>query len=680
MNSNSMVLMRLYPHPSLISRSFFIILVLFIWIALPISTSGETTPGQGTEINEDPIIITGSEENTDDEIEEITPSSSINAERIERKGATNLNEALENETGLRLRSQCNICNSNEVMMRGLSGRHNLITFNNNPILSDLALNYVLSSFPTSMIQEIEVIKGPGDARYGGRAMSGIINVDIQRPEEELFTIDAAGQVSSEFGYLVNFTGSLALDHFSWILAFQRDSAEATDPDNNDLSNSPEFTNNAVLTYLWADMGDFTLYSNVSYYNEERFGGDLKEELYEKWGLENLGGYYEDIVTNRVEGMIDLQWDFNEPSYLKMLLSGSYHHQDSELSFQKYLATQGQFNAELSYRQLIGDYLFLEPGFEFQMDDIMLSQEKTEKIRFLYSGYLMAETMILYPFTAKAGLRFDFSDTFGYQFSPRVETLYEVDQTYYLRLSYGHGFVLPRLFFAQTHFPPGGTYIIRIDEEIGAEVSESFNFNAEAKWGFLNISLDVFFIWVRGLILGIPAGIDKTTHKLILEYQNSGKAYSTGVEADIKLDFSQLTTTFFKHFYIQLGYSFDYARDYKTQTAIPFHPEHSANGELVFNQKEWGTLLSVLVSFTGRMRVLAVERYSDDTEAILEGQSPYYTLLNLYISQSFWNDYITIFVGIKNIFDFRQKFWSKDNQYVWGPISGRIYYGGLQISF
>src|SRR5690606_16499108 len=45
-----------------------------------------------------------------------------------------------------------------------------------PIVSSLSTVYGLSGIPNSMVDRIEVVKGPASSLYGSEAMGGIINV------------------------------------------------------------------------------------------------------------------------------------------------------------------------------------------------------------------------------------------------------------------------------------------------------------------------------------------------------------------------------------------------------------------------------------------------------------------------------------------------------------------------
>ena len=51
-----------------------------------------------------------------------------------------------------------------------------------PIVSGLSTVYGLSGVPQSLIERVEVIKGPASTLYGSEAIGGVINLITRLPE------------------------------------------------------------------------------------------------------------------------------------------------------------------------------------------------------------------------------------------------------------------------------------------------------------------------------------------------------------------------------------------------------------------------------------------------------------------------------------------------------------------
>ncbi len=102
--------------------------------------------------------------------------SVITAEDIRATGASNLSEILQSVPGIYVRA--NLFGFRpQVTFRGAAGPHTLLMVNGEPI-RDLVWNAGIfwKGLPTSMIERVEIIRGPGSALFGSDASAGVINV------------------------------------------------------------------------------------------------------------------------------------------------------------------------------------------------------------------------------------------------------------------------------------------------------------------------------------------------------------------------------------------------------------------------------------------------------------------------------------------------------------------------
>jgi outer membrane receptor for ferrienterochelin and colicins len=129
----------------------------------------------------DAIIITGSlkpesKHSSPIAIEVYTPTF------LRKNPSTNLFEALQNIHGVRPQVNCNICNTGDIHINGLEGPYTMILIDGMPIVSSLASVYGLSGIPNSMIERVEIVKGPASSLYGSEAIGGLINVITKRTQ------------------------------------------------------------------------------------------------------------------------------------------------------------------------------------------------------------------------------------------------------------------------------------------------------------------------------------------------------------------------------------------------------------------------------------------------------------------------------------------------------------------
>ncbi|WP_375253532.1 TonB-dependent receptor, partial [Dokdonia donghaensis] len=92
-------------------------------------------------------------------------------------------EALQNVNGVRPQLNCSVCNTGDIHINGLEGPYTLVLIDGMPIVSGLSTVYGLSGIPTSLIERVEVVKGPASSLYGSEAVGGLINVITKIPEQ-----------------------------------------------------------------------------------------------------------------------------------------------------------------------------------------------------------------------------------------------------------------------------------------------------------------------------------------------------------------------------------------------------------------------------------------------------------------------------------------------------------------
>jgi outer membrane receptor for ferrienterochelin and colicins len=78
-------------------------------------------------------------------------------------------EALSNVNGVRPQVNCAVCNTGDIHINGLEGAYTMILIDGMPIVSGLSTVYGLSGIPQSLIERVEIVKGPASTLYGSEA-------------------------------------------------------------------------------------------------------------------------------------------------------------------------------------------------------------------------------------------------------------------------------------------------------------------------------------------------------------------------------------------------------------------------------------------------------------------------------------------------------------------------------
>ncbi|MEO6136323.1 MAG: TonB-dependent receptor plug domain-containing protein, partial [Ginsengibacter sp.] len=126
------------------------------------------------------VVITG----TMKEIrwsESPVPVEIITPKLFQKNPTPSLFEAVGMLNGVKPQLNCNVCNTGDIHINGMEGPYTMILIDGMPIVSALSTVYGLSGIPNSMVERIEVVKGPASSLYGSEAMGGIINVITKNP-------------------------------------------------------------------------------------------------------------------------------------------------------------------------------------------------------------------------------------------------------------------------------------------------------------------------------------------------------------------------------------------------------------------------------------------------------------------------------------------------------------------
>jgi len=70
------------------------------------------------------------------------------------------------------------------MLQGLGSERVLVLLDGQPMVGRISGQIDLSRIPASMVERVEVVKGPQSSLYGSEAMGGVVNVITRRASPE----------------------------------------------------------------------------------------------------------------------------------------------------------------------------------------------------------------------------------------------------------------------------------------------------------------------------------------------------------------------------------------------------------------------------------------------------------------------------------------------------------------
>jgi outer membrane receptor for ferrienterochelin and colicins len=95
---------------------------------------------------------------------------------MEKIATSNVMETIENVNGVQKQVNCGVCGTNDIHLNGMEGPYTLVLIDGMPIMSSLSTVYGLNGISTSLIKQIEIVKGPSSTLYGTEALAGVINI------------------------------------------------------------------------------------------------------------------------------------------------------------------------------------------------------------------------------------------------------------------------------------------------------------------------------------------------------------------------------------------------------------------------------------------------------------------------------------------------------------------------
>lgn len=479
----------------------------------------------------DEVVITGtmkpvSKSESSVPVEIYTPTF------FKKNPTPNIFEALQNVNGVRPQLNCSVCNTGDIHINGLEGPYTMVLIDGMPIVSSLSTVYGLSGIPNSLIQRIEIVKGPASSLYGSEAVGGLINIITKTPENApIVSANAFSTSWLEHNLDLGFKNTVG-EKASFLTGVNYYNYGHKVDNNNDNFTDVTLQNRISVfekfTLKRTHNRQFSLAAR--YFTEDRWGGEMN------WTPEFRGGdsiYGENILTNRWE--IIGKYDLPIKEKVSAQFSLNSHDQNSAYGTTYYLANQ-----KISFGQLIWDKRIkkhdLLAGVALRhtyYDDntpatTNLNNSNNPNKTLLPGVFIQDEV----NFTAKQklllGARYDYNSNHGNIFTPRVGYKYAFNKKNIVRLNSGTGFRVVNL-FTEDHAALTGARKVIIEETLNPEQSYNVNLNYEKKIFFsdevfIGLDFSAWYTYFTNQILP-----DYATNPDQIIYKNlDGYAQSRGI--------------------------------------------------------------------------------------------------------------------------------------------------------
>lgn len=607
-------------------------------------------------------------------------------------------EALELVNGVQPQINCNVCGTGDIHINGMEGAYTMVLIDGMPIVSALSTVYGLSGIPNSLIERVEVVKGPASTLYGSEAVAGLINIITKSPATApRFSADlfytSHRELNADLGYSKSWnkiSTMLSTNYFRF--------NDRRDVNSDNFTDVP-LQHRVSLFNKWSLSRNQNRLANLAarYYYEDRFGGELQ------WTPAHRGSdsfYGESVYTRRYEVLgtyqlpvqenITLSYSYNDhlqnAAYGQTLYKGHQRVAFGQLVWDKELGSRHKLLLGTAYR-----YTWYDDNTSATQRGEGISASNQPAHTSLPGAFAQHEYKASSKTTLLTGLRYDYNSAHGSILSPRLNLRWAPDDANTFRMSLGNGYRVVNL-FTEDHAALTGARQVVIRNALMPEQSYNASLNYQRYIplgsGFLNLEGSAFYTYFTNKIIA-----DFLTDNNLIIYDNlSGHAISKGIALNSEVAFTfplrlHAGATLMDVYQVQ-----DNGEGHEERISQLHAPRFSGTFIASYQFKSLGLTLDYTGSVKGPMHLPVQENdFRPHT-------SPWFSLQNVQATKTA-GEGLELYAGIKNLLNFMPKHplmrpfdpfdkqvevdnpfgYSFDTEYNYAPLQGRRFFVGVRYT-
>ena len=621
---------------------------------------------------------------------------------FEGTASSNLSDAMNFQSGLRVETTCGNCGAPQLRINGLEGQYSQILLDSRAIFSSLAGVYGLDLMPVAMVERVEVIRGGGSALFGSNAIGGVVNIITKDPVHNTISLSNTTNIMEDGTPDINTSlgGAFVSDDYKMGVYIFGQVKSRDGYDRNDDA----FTD---ITALRSETVGFRGYYKTSAHSRlnaeyhhihdfRRGGNNLDKaphmaELCEQVDHNIDGGSlsfdYFPNLRHRASGYLSAQ-NIGRTSYFGADMDPNAYGTTRDMTF------VGGAQYTFKYKAILPAEL--TTGFEYNynsLNDYYIATDRRIDQQTNIYGLFAQNEWKSDKLNALVGFRLDKHNMINKPiFSPRVTLRYSPIEDLGLRASYSSGYRAPQAYNEDLHIDALNhtVSVIRLSKELKPEYSHSFNLSADYYYNFgrlqANILLEGFYTILDDVFT--LEKVDVENGIIINERRNAKGANIGGFTTEIKVGIPSL-------FDVQLGYTYQQSRyvepemwseEVEAQRRMFRSPDHygylSSNYYITKNFSA-----SLFGTYTGSMLVQHSAHTTIDGMEIGDSEVTTPSFLDMGFKLSYTinlTDLIRLEFngGIKNLFDAYQSDIDmgagRDSAYIYGPSLPRTYFFGVKL--
>ena len=612
-------------------------------------------------------------------------ASIITGTELLKAACCNLGESFTTNPSVDVNYSDAATGAKQIKLLGLSGTYVQMLTENLPNFRGAAAPYSLGYTPGPWMKSIMVSKGASSVRNGYESITGQINVEYLKPEDdEGATINLYGNTKSRLE--ANADANIHLGEVNTeVLAHYENDLGHHDDNGDGFLDQPN-VRQVNLQNRWDYLGPkYVFHGGIGLLDEQRDGGQTHHTAPDVHHLYQIG-----LETHRYEAYMKHAFilDAERGTNIALMASGSLHKLDASYGNKTYDVDEKNGYLQLMYETNISKLHNLSAGLSLNHDYLK------EKVRMnsgefaTHSSFPNETTPGIYAqytlnlddrLVAMAGIRADHSSRYGTFVTPRLHVKYAPNDVVTFRISAGKGYRTPFALAENNYLLASGRRLVVDDLQ------------QERAWNYgISTALS---IPLADKLLKVNAEYYYThfTQQMIIDFDSNpqeihltnldGRSYSHTFQIDVSYPVvSGLELT--------AAYRLNDVRATYGGTLREKPLQSKYKGLLTASYKTalglWQFDATFQLNGGGRMPDPYLK--TDGTPS-WDKRFPAYGQLNAQVTR--WFRHFSVYVGGENLTDYLQPNpiinasdpWSSefDPTMVWGPVHGRMFYVGIRLN-
>ena len=603
----------------------------------------------------------------------------IGREELFKAACCNLGESFTTNPSVDVNYSDAATGAKQIKLLGLSGTYVQMLAENLPNFRGAAAPYALDYVPGPWMKSIQVSKGSSSVRNGYESITGQIDVEYLKPDDDqgvtvnLFG-NSMGRMEANADANVHLDSKLSTE----ILAHYQNEWGHHDQNDDGFQDQPN-VRQWNLQNRWKWKGDrYLFHGGIGMVKEKREGGQTEHTVSHLTPhLFKIG-----VETDRYEGYMKHAFILDPEHGTNVAFMGnvSLHQMDANYGQKHYGVNEKNAYAQLLFETNVTEQHNLSAGLSLNHDylseELRVKSEELATAKETTPGAYVQYTYNLdNKLTAMAGLRADHSSRYGTFVTPRFHVKYTPGEIVSLRLSAGKGYRTVHALAENNNLLASGRTLV-IDD---LEQEVAWNYGVSSSWYIplfgKTLKLNAEYYHTR---FSQQAVIDYDGDPTLIHIANlDGKSYSNTVQVDATYPIVsglELTAAWRLN-----DVKCTYGGELKEK------PLTSRYKGLV--TASYKTPLG-LWQFDATLQLNGGGRMPTPVDGLWDERFHAYEQVSAQITR--WFRHFSVYIGGENLTGFRQKQtiinaadpWSNtfDPTMVWGPVQGTMFYAGIRINF